>query len=99
MTSSGSPPADVAEARARAQAALDQLGPDLVLLDRTIERDELWVFFGTTRRHAETGNLRDAVPGLGAIAVERATGTVTFLSTSASPELAIEEMVRRVRRT
>jgi hypothetical protein len=88
MTGSG---LDHAAARAIAERAFARLHGDLVVLDaHTVERPLFWVFFATTRLHAETGDLRHQIPGIGPLAVEKATGRTTAMSTSVHPTRAIE---------
>jgi len=54
------------------KAQAKQLGPELViLLDQTIERSFGWVFFYDSKRHHETGNVRDAIAGNAPIVVTR----------------------------
>jgi hypothetical protein len=81
---------DHAAARAAAERAFARIHPDLVILDaHTVERPLLWVFFATTRLHAETGDIGHQIPGIGPLAVEKSTGRATSLSTSVDPAQAI----------
>jgi hypothetical protein len=86
-------------ARAAAERAFAELHPDLVILDQhTVERPLFWVFFATTRLHAETGDMGYQIPGIGPLAVEKATGRTTAISTSVHPAAAIEVFERQLTR-
>ena len=90
---------DHAAARAAAERAFAELHPDLVILDQhTVERPRFWVFFATTRLHAETGDMRHQIPGIGPLAVEKAAGRTTAMSTSVHPTAAIEIFERQLAR-
>jgi hypothetical protein len=51
-------------------------GIELVLDDDTIEKAFGWVFFYDSKRHAETGDFRDALAGNAPIVVTKADGQV-----------------------
>jgi hypothetical protein len=81
---------------ARARIASIKSQHEYVLLEKqTQEHDFGWVFFYTTRKHAETGNPKDMVPGDGPLVVERETGHTEFLSTSLPPSAAIAAYKKR----
>lgn len=81
---------------ARARIAAIKSQHEYVLLEKqTQEHDFGWVFFYTTRKHAETGNRRDMVPGNGPLVVERETGETEFLSSSLPPSAAIAAYKKR----
>jgi hypothetical protein len=69
------------EAEQRALSYLRSLEPEvgceLVLLnDDTMEKAFGWVFFYDSKRHAETGDFRDALAGNAPIVVTKANGQV-----------------------
>jgi hypothetical protein len=89
---------DQATARARRALADLHASHELVLQDDlTVERPFGWVFFPIAKRYLETKNKGDLVPGIGPIAVDRATGEATFIATSVSPNHAIDEYERQWR--
>lgn len=54
-----------------------EIGAELVLVDdSTIERDFGWVFFYDSRRHIQSGNIRDALAGNAPVVVTRVDGRV-----------------------
>jgi len=58
-------------------------GLELVLLEqRTMERDFGWVFFYDSKRHAQTGNLRDALAGNAPFVVTKGDGRVHEIGTA-----------------
>ncbi len=60
-----------------------QSGIELVLLDQhTTERDFGWVFFYQSKRHIETGEIRDALAGNAPIVVMKADGSVHITGTA-----------------
>lgn len=61
-----------------------------LLLDKTKKYEFGWVFFYASKRFVETGNSDYSIPGIGPFAVAT-DGSVTDLSSSVSPEEAIEE--------
>ena len=67
-------------------------GDELVVLeDETIQKEYGWIFFYTSRRFIETGDLNHMVVGNAPIIVNRRTGSLTWLGT-AEP---LENYVRR----
>jgi hypothetical protein len=67
--------------------------------EKTIQRSFGWIFFPTTKKYLETGNPAFLVPGVGPLVVERDGGRVIFLTTSVSPDKAIDEYERRWQET
>src|SRR5262245_6315932 len=59
-----------------------QRGFEVVLLDRyTIERDFGWVCFYDSKRHQESGSIRDAIAGNAPIVVTKADGRIHVTGT------------------
>jgi immunity protein 35 of polymorphic toxin system len=67
----------------------------VVVEEKTLEKEFGWVFFSTTRRQAESGEVAAVIPGLGPLVVHRADGTTRFLPTSVPPDRAIAEYERQ----
>ena len=63
----------------------------VVLEEETIEKEYGWIFFYTSQRFLETGDIHDAVAGNAPIVVDRRTGELTPLGT-AEP---VENYLRR----
>lgn len=63
----------------------------VIIKEKIIEKPFGWVFFYSTRKHVETGDINYAVPGNGPLIVDRKDGEVTLISSSIRPELAIQE--------
>jgi hypothetical protein len=93
--SAGKPPSiDAQKAQQIVQQELAKMKPgtEFVLLpDRTLTKDFGWVFFYTTRKHKETGDIKYAIPGTGPLVVLRANGHVHALPTSVPPSVAVQE--------
>lgn len=67
-------------------------GDELVIVDEnTIEKDYGWVFFYTSRRYVETGDISEMVVGNGPIVVEKADGSITRLGTARPVEHYLRE--------
>ena len=66
--------------------------------DQTQTREFGWVFYYNTRAYLKSHNPNDMVPGVGPLIVEKATGKVTFVSTSAPPKIAVEAWEQEWRR-
>jgi len=81
---------------ARAKIAAIKSEHQYVLLEKqTQEHDFGWVFFYTNRKHAQSGDPKDMVPGDGPLVVERDTGYSEFLPTSVPPATAIGSYKKR----
>jgi immunity protein 35 of polymorphic toxin system len=63
----------------------------VVVEDKTLEKEFGWVFFSTTTRQGQAGEVAAGFPGLGPLVVHRADGTTRFLPTSVSPDKAVAE--------
>lgn len=95
MSSYTAPPGPITATQALAIAnkvVADLDGPvnQVVVEDQTVERVFGWVFFYTTRRYLETGNISDVILGNGPLVVHRADGSFEHLATSVPPQRAIE---------
>jgi hypothetical protein len=67
-------------------------GDELIVVDEaTIEKDYGWVFFYTSRRFIETGDICYVVAGNGPILVDRQNGTLIQLGTALPVEEYIEQ--------
>ena len=67
-------------------------GDELIVVDEaTIEKDYGWVFFYTSRRFIETGDICYMVAGNGPIFVDRQNGTMNQLGTALPVEEYIEQ--------
>ena len=67
-------------------------GDELIVVDEaTIEKDYGWVFFYTSRRFLETGDICYMVAGNGPIIVDRQNGTMIQLGTALPVKEYIEE--------
>lgn len=85
------------EIAAKAIAELRASVELVVLEEKTLEREFGWVFFYTAKRYLETGDRRHLLPGNGPLVVEKETGAVHFLSSSAPPGRVVEEFERKWR--
>jgi hypothetical protein len=56
-----------------------QENPYVVIEDKTIENDECWVFFYTSKKHLETKEFRHRLIGNGPIIVDKYSGSIKFL--------------------
>jgi hypothetical protein len=66
-------------------------GCELALIDSaTIERSFGWVFFYDSRRHIQTGNIRDAIAGNAPFVITRADGNVHETGTAQPLEHYLE---------
>ena len=54
----------------------------VVVEEETIEKEYGWIFFYTSRRFLETGDLNHMLAGNAPIVVDRQTGKVTWLGTA-----------------
>ncbi len=93
-----SAPREPIDRAAAERLALDAIrrraAPDLdvvILTGTTLERPVGWVFFYTSRRYAETGDLRYALYGNAPALVDRRDGSVHFLPTSRPVEDALAD--------
>jgi hypothetical protein len=83
--------ADAAVRTARAGVEGHRGEIEYVLLDdETVETDVGWVFFWTSRRFVETGDLSDAVAGNGPLLVDRRDGSLHQLWSGESWETGVE---------
>jgi len=86
---------DEALAIARRAVAAEPNGDELVVLeDQTLERSFGWVFFYQTEPYLRTRDIRFMRPGIAPFVVDRFDGTVTFLTSSLPPDVAIDDFER-----
>jgi hypothetical protein len=62
----------------------------VILEDKILEKDFGWVFYYTTKKHAETGDIKYAIPGNAPVIVNR-DGYASFTSTSVDTSRIINE--------
>lgn len=75
------------EARTIAEALLDL---ETYVITAVREFDVGWVYFFDSRRHQETGDLRDAIGGNAPILVDRSDGAAHLTGTARSTEEYID---------
>lgn len=62
-------------------------GDELVVLEEeTIQKEYGWIFFYTSRRFVETGDVNHMVVGNAPVVVNKRTGKLTFLGTAEPTE-------------
>lgn len=66
----------------------------IIVDEETIERSWGWVFFYTSRKWKETGDIRYAVAGNSPVIVEKATGRLILAGTAHRIEYYIENIER-----
>lgn len=84
-----------AEARRLAEAQLVAMGPDAYVITHVRETEVGWVFFYDSKRHQETGDLRDALGGNAPILVHRSDGSVHHTGTAQPVEEYLERYMHR----
>ena len=68
-----------------------EFGPLVILGEHTIEKEYGWIFFYSTQRYAETGDIQYALAGNGPLIVERSDGAVHRFGASRQPDVIIRE--------
>lgn len=67
-------------------------GDEPVVVDEeTIEKDYGWIFFYTSRRYLETGNISDMLAGNGPVLVRKDDGSIRQFGSA----LPVEEYIKR----
>jgi hypothetical protein len=83
------------EARAIADAVIAEINERIdfgpVVISEVDERALGWIFYWTTARYLETGELMDGVPGNAPILIERTTGAVLPTGTAYPIDHYIDE--------
>ena len=69
-------------------------GEMVVLEEHTIERDFGWVFFYDSKRHLETGDIRDAIAGNAPIVVTKVDGRLHETGTAYPVEHYLKKFER-----
>ncbi len=65
---------------------------DFILFeDKTIEFDLGWMFFYSTRKHVETGDIRQAVPGNAPIIIAKQDGSIHPTGTAKGAQYYIDQ--------